>query len=431
MELDVINNVAKEKNGNNEIDKFLDDIEEALKSDDKKGKNNIQEDAITTKELDEYWIGTAGDYIFDIASKEIGLSLMTHDKNYKKILDAVEEALKELSKKVGIIYYKGEDGSFWNEELQKECYSVDRYEDGRKTTLSVPKEDALYKVEKGIDKYNYEDVVFVYDEKGKVKIRKDLKEEAIELTKDKLVDLKKEQDKKVKEYKKEGHIYNVNSELGYVIIKDTTQRRVPIEDMEFTIKGYKGDGKYQVVNGEYKKVGEFKERQSKEDKERKALIQDLETTAKELMNITEEKIKKDISLIDINDKNGILYNLVKDVYHIPEEYKTRINSLIKDAIESESMHNEILYVTYDKKKDKYYLDTYNEAHRTRKEISKKEAEKIGIGMFCFKGNNNKLYKDIYRLESVILTLWENLWDDKLMEDNRASLDKQFNRLKNA
>ena len=61
--------------------------------------------------------------------------------------------------------------------------------------------------------------------------------------------------KRNNEYKKEGHIYEVIEDDGYIFLNDITEERdFSIEDIDFIVDSYNGEGKYQVINGEYKKI---------------------------------------------------------------------------------------------------------------------------------------------------------------------------------
>lgn len=57
------------------------------------------------------------------------------------------------------------------------------------------------------------------------------------------------------EYKKEGHIYEAIEDDGDVFLNDITEERgFGVEDIDFVVDNYNGEGKYQVINGEYKKI---------------------------------------------------------------------------------------------------------------------------------------------------------------------------------
>ena len=52
-----------------------------------------------------------------------------------------------------------------------------------------------------------------------------------------------------------GHIYEAFEDDGYIFLNDLTEERdFSIEDIDFVVDNYEGDGKYQVINGEYKRI---------------------------------------------------------------------------------------------------------------------------------------------------------------------------------
>ena len=78
------------------------------------------------------------------------------------------------------------------------------------------------------------------------------------------------------------------------------------------------------------------------------------------------------------------------------------------------------------------MDRYYDGKRSRrKEISKKAAEKVGIGMICYKGMDYKLHKDYEGMTRVTLNAWEEMLYEKLDERNEISEQKRNNRLRNA
>ena len=56
--------------------------------------------------------------------------------------------------------------------------------------------------------------------------------------------------------KKKGiYIYEAFEDDGYIFLNDLTEERdFSVEDIDFVVDNYEGDGKYQVLNGEYKKI---------------------------------------------------------------------------------------------------------------------------------------------------------------------------------
>ena len=91
---------------------------------------------------------------------------------------------------------------------------------------------------------------------------------------------------------------------------------------------------------------------------------------------------KDVSYrLEIADKNFI--NELKNEFKIPEEYLENMEEKIKEYVKKFSNRwSEIVYIGYDLEKDKYYQDYYSFGEYSRHEITKKEAESIGVGSFC-------------------------------------------------
>ena len=69
--------------------------------------------------------------------------------------------------------------------------------------------------------------------------------------------LKTQENEKALDYKKEGHIYEAIEDDGYIFLKDLTEKRdYVLEDIDFVVNCYEGDGKYKVIEGEYTKIQE-------------------------------------------------------------------------------------------------------------------------------------------------------------------------------
>ena len=90
------------------------------------------------------------------------------------------------------------------------------------------------------------------------KIKKQTKtniKKIVNLASQKVPNLKEKENERNNEYKKEGHIYEAFEDDGYIFLNDVTEEQnFSIEDIDFVTNNYKGDGKYQVINGEYKKI---------------------------------------------------------------------------------------------------------------------------------------------------------------------------------
>ena len=66
---------------------------------------------------------------------------------------------------------------------------------------------------------------------------------------------------------------------------------------------------------------------------------------------------------------------------LPTEYTEILEKKMEEYLKAYSCHYEVLYAGYDLKTDTYYQDQYYLGEKTRYEISKKKAEKWGIGSF--------------------------------------------------
>ena len=50
-------------------------------------------------------------------------------------------------------------------------------------------------------------------------------------------------------------MYEAFEDDGYIFLNDLTEERgFSIEDIDFVVYNYQGEGKYKVINGEYEKV---------------------------------------------------------------------------------------------------------------------------------------------------------------------------------
>ena len=82
-----------------------------------------------------------------------------------------------------------------------------------------------------------------------------LKEKIVQEASSKVEYLKEKENEKALDYKKEGHVYSVVEDDGYILLKDLTEeRQYLLEDIDFIVDCYQGEGKYKVIDGEYKKV---------------------------------------------------------------------------------------------------------------------------------------------------------------------------------
>ena len=206
-------------------------------------ENNVNSQA---SKYSDYW--DYQKFMEDNVAASIGISKWSADITYHDELSkAIDDSILKLAEKEGALYRKQFKP---NGSTDNQTYSVDKFEDGRIEHLIFPKD----KVPSGFEN---EDIIFNYKSNGSPEVREDLKEEAIKIASDKMKYLKTQENKKALDYKKEGHVYQAIENDGYIFLKDLTEKRdYVIEDIDFVVDCYEGDGKYQVIDGSYKKISE-------------------------------------------------------------------------------------------------------------------------------------------------------------------------------
>lgn len=106
---------------------------------------------------------------------------------------------------------------------------------------------------------------------------------------------------------------------------------------------------------------------------------DIDNNVCEFMNELKnalENPKNDVSI----DKN--FYNEVYNELELAPKYKENLEDIIKDSMLEYSYDTEFLYVNYDEKNDKYYVDYYD-GDVTRINVTKQELQEANhkIGAF--------------------------------------------------
>ncbi len=92
-----------------------------------------------------------------------------------------------------------------------------------------------------------------------------------------------------------------------------------------------------------------------------------------------KELEKEKEKLEIADKN-FPSELCKKL-KLPTEYTKILEKKIDEYLRAYSEHHEVLYAGYDLKTNSYYQDQYLWGEKVRFEISKKKAEKWGIGSF--------------------------------------------------
>lgn len=236
MDLEFFNDIINNIKESDFVQNFLKELSNLI-------ENNVNSQA---SKYSDYW--DYQKFMEDNVAASIGISKWSADITYHDELSkAIDDSILKLAEKEGALYRKQFKP---NGSTDNQTYSVDKFEDGRIEHLILPKD----KVPSGFEN---EDIIFNYKSNGSPEVREDLKEEAIKIASDKMKYLKTQENKKVLDYKKEGHVYQAIENDGYIFLKDLTEKRdYVIEDIDFVIDCYEGDGKYQVIDGSYKKISE-------------------------------------------------------------------------------------------------------------------------------------------------------------------------------
>ncbi len=224
----------------NFVNNFIKELRDYLEKDDNGNNMNL----VSQNKYSNYW--DYQNFMEDNVSATIGLSRYGNDIIYYNELNkAVDDSILELSEKEGTLYRKQFTA---NGSANGGFYNVDKFENGEITHIIISQD----KVPKA---FQNKDIIFQFNENGDIKVRTDLKEKVVNLASEKSSDLKEVESERNNKYKKEGHIYEAFEDDGYIFLNDLTEERdFSIEDVDFVVDNYKGDGKYQVINGEYKKI---------------------------------------------------------------------------------------------------------------------------------------------------------------------------------
>lgn len=234
MELEFINKLVNNLKQSEFVQDFINELSNFLEN----NKNSI------TK-YSKYW--KYQNFMEDNVASNIGISRWSADVRYREeISKAVDDNILALSESEGALYrkkFKPKGPS------DNKTYNVDKFENGRIEHLTLGEN----KIPKGFDN---QDIIFQYKDDGSVKVRMDLKKQAVKLASKNAEFLKMKENEMSSDYKREGHIYKAVENDGYVFLKDLTEKRDYVfEDIDFVVNCYEGEGKYQVVNGKYKKIG--------------------------------------------------------------------------------------------------------------------------------------------------------------------------------
>lgn len=240
MDLEIFNNLINNVKESDFVQNFMKELNDFL-------ENNCKLNEINqSSKYSEYW--DYQNFMEDNVAASIGISRWGADIRYRdELSDAIDDSILKLSESEGTLYRKQ---FMANGPTDNPTYSVDKFENGKIEHLILSAD----KVPKGFDN---EDIIFQYRNDGSTKVRMDLKEKAVDLASKNTEYLKEKEREMTSDYKREGHIYQVGEDDGYIFLKDLTEKRnYVLEDIDFVVDCYQGDGKYQVIDGEYKKISE-------------------------------------------------------------------------------------------------------------------------------------------------------------------------------
>ena len=237
MDLEILGNLINNVKESDFVQNFMKELSKFLESN---NSNMINEN----NKYSKYW--DYQNFMEDNVAASIGISRWSADIKYRdELSDAIDDSILKLSESEGTLYRKQ---FMANGQTDNPTYSIDKYENGKIEHLILTGD----KVPKGFEN---EDIVFQYKADGSTKVRTDLKEKAVKLASVSTEYLKTEENERTADYKREGHIYKAIEDDGYIFLKDLTEpREYVLEDIDFVVDYYQGEGKYQVVNGEYKKI---------------------------------------------------------------------------------------------------------------------------------------------------------------------------------
>lgn len=265
MNLELENSVSKTQViESNNVDDLITDLKNYLENDFSVNKNMIenkkQYNFIDLSERYQNFWEYKNDFEDNVCAT-LGISRYDRDIKYnEELYKAVEKSIFEITKREGTALYiaTGPMGSLHTSDTGKmvidTVYDVNKYENGKIEYLKTMEIDSL---PKDMDSDgNYRKIIYQINEDGKVKIREDLEDEIIKSACEKCSDLREKTVKEAKEYKKEGHLYEVHEFDGYTFFNDITEENYSFEDIDFVVDNFKGEGTYQVIDGEYTKISD-------------------------------------------------------------------------------------------------------------------------------------------------------------------------------
>lgn len=275
IELNLENNINKSKvTKDNDVNNLIAELKDTLEKDFSINKSTKTDEKIQLEEKNfvenqkeynfidqserykEFW--EYQNSLEDNVCAILGISRYEKDNIYfDEIYKAVDKSIFELSDREECALYiaSGPNSAVHTSPKGRlafePVYDIDKYENGKiEHSQCVQVEGLPEKSDNG----NTRNIIYQVGKDGKLKIRPDLKEEAIKSACEKCMKIKEETLKESEKYKKEGHLYEVHKYDGYVFLNDITEDNYSFEDIDFVVDNYEGEGIYQVIDGKYIKI---------------------------------------------------------------------------------------------------------------------------------------------------------------------------------
>lgn len=136
------------------------------------------------------------------------------------------------------------------------------------------------------------------------------------------------------------------------------------------------------------------------------LNNEISTRSKEVDNSINEFINELNNALD-DPKNKItidksFYNEVYNDIELAPKYKNQLEDIIKKCMLDYSYDSDFIYVNYDSKSKKYYMDIYD-GDVTKVNVTKEDLEEsnIKVGNFYYQMNNFKYFEEYKNLKEQL------------------------------
>ena len=136
------------------------------------------------------------------------------------------------------------------------------------------------------------------------------------------------------------------------------------------------------------------------------LNNEIDTRSKEVNNDINEFINELKNALD-DPKNKItidksFYNEIYNDIELAPKYKNQLEDVIKKCMLDYSYDSDFIYVNYDSKSKKYYMDIYD-GDVTKVNVTKEDLEEsnIKVGNFYYQMNNFKYFEEYKNLKGQL------------------------------